>query len=160
MNQRRLSVNGSAKVSVLERACRASDAVSSILDQINQGLTKAEKRLRALHPVKDAWTCYRSEPTDPSRPDSCPCIYYQIGLSKHNGEWRLCCGTTHDDYPDEEVAGVEPVNEQSRWVRVEVAEKLPKWFPDLQEQIASTSEDFVPRAKDALAKMMAGLGQI
>jgi hypothetical protein len=138
---------------------KASDAARPILDQINKGLLAAEKRLRACQPVTEAWYSYRSEPADPSRPDEY-CINYCIGIAKHNGEWRLCCGTTHDGFPEMDVAGVETASEQSRWVRVELAEHLPKWFPDLQERIVQDAEEFVPRAKNALANMLAGLGQI
>jgi|GEM_PF-4460213 len=160
MNAGRFSVNGQGNTSVADRLHKAKQALSPVLDQINQGFAEAEKRLRALHPVKEVWFSYRSEPTDPYRPDACYCINYCIGVSKHKGEWRLCCGTTHDDWPDLDVAGVEPVTEMSRWVRVEVAASLPKWFPELQERIAKETEDFLPKAKNALGKMMAGLGQI
>jgi len=81
-------------------------------------------------------------------------------MAKQKGEWRLCCGTTHDGFPEMDVVGVEPASEQSRSVRVELADCLPKWFPDLQERIAKEAEEFVPRAKIALAKMLAGLGEI
>jgi hypothetical protein len=81
-------------------------------------------------------------------------------MAKHNGEWRLCCGTTHDGFPEMDVAGVEPASEQSRSVRVELADCLPKWFPELQERIAKEAEEFVPRARKALANMLAALGEI
>jgi hypothetical protein len=140
---------------------KAKQALSPVLDQINQGFAEAEKRLRALQPLKDAWFSYRSEPTDPTQPpDECYYINYCIGVAKHNGEWRLCCGTTHDACPELDVAGVEPVTETSRWVRVEVASSLPQWFPELEERVAKTAEDFLPKAKNALARMTAGLGQI
>jgi hypothetical protein len=160
MNPRRFSVNGQGNLSAANRQHKAIQALSPVLDQINQGFAEAEKRLRALHPIRDVWFSYRSEPTDPCQPDACDHINYCIGVAKYKGEWRLCCGTTHDGYPQLDVAGVEPVTETSRWVRVEVAASLPEWFPEIQERIAKAAEDFVPKAKNALEKMIAGLGQI
>ena len=160
MNERRFSVNGHPNSSVADRARKANDGARPILDQINKGFAEAEKRLRALQPVTDAWVAYRSEPEDPMRPDACYHIHYCVGIAKYKGEWRLCCGAMHDGCPDEEVAGVEPVSEKSRFDRVEVAEELPKWFPKLQERIAKAAEDFLPKATNALTRMTAGLGQI
>jgi hypothetical protein len=160
MNGRRFSINGQGNTSVADRLHKVKQALSPVLDQINQGFAEAEKRLRALQPVEAVWFTYRSEPTDPTQPNQCYNINYCIGIAKQEDEWRLCCGTTHDGFPDFDVAGVEPVTATSRWVRVEVAASLPEWLPELQERIAKDAEDFLPKAKNALEKMMAGLGQI
>jgi hypothetical protein len=159
MNTRRFSVNGQANTSVADRVRKASDAIRPVLDQINKGFAEAEKRLRALHPVRDIWFCYLSIADDPMHPDCPPYVHYCIGIAKHQGEWRLCWGTDHD-CNDGGVLGVQPVADTSRRVRVEVAKELSRWFPELQERIAKAEEDFLPEAKEALANMMAGLGQI
>jgi hypothetical protein len=160
MNGRRFSVNGQGNTSVADRLKKAKQALSPVLDQINQGFVEAEKRLRSLQPVRDVWFAYRSEPTDPSQPDACWHLHYCVGIAKYQGAWRLCSGTEHDGFPEMDVAGVEPVTDASRWVRVEVADALPEWFPALQEKMAKSAEDFLPKAKNALGKMIAGLGQI
>jgi hypothetical protein len=159
VNPRRFSANGQANTSA-GRLHKAKQALSPVLDQINQGLVEAEKRLRALQPVRDAWVPYSSEPDDPTQPDNCYHINYCIGIAKHSGEWRLCCGTTHDGYPEMDVRGVEPISETSRSVRVKVAAELASWLPKLREQVVEATESFLSEAKDALDKMLSGLGQI
>jgi hypothetical protein len=153
-------MNGQGNTSVLDRLRKAGDAARPLLDQINKGLAEAEKRLRACQPVTSVWTSYRDEPEDPTCPDACHYIHYCIGLAKHEDEWRLCCGSTHDGYPELDVAGIEPVTQKSRSERIEVADCLAKWLPELQERMAKEAEDLVSRAKNALVKMTAGLGQI
>jgi hypothetical protein len=146
--------------SLADRLDTAKRALGPVLDQINQGFAEAEKRLRALQPVEGVWFRYRSEPADPNAPVGVDyCINYLIGIAKHDGEWRLCWGTTHDGFPEMDVAGIQPVSELSRWERVDLAALLPEWFPDLQERIVKETEGFLPKAKNALAKMMAELGQ-
>lgn len=160
MNPRRFSVNGQGNTSTSDRLTKANQTLAPLLDQINQAFAEAEKRLRASHPVKDEWFTYRSVPEDPFNPNACYHIYHCIGVAKHKGEWRLCCGTDYECRRELDIEAEGPVTEMSRWVRVEVAASLPEWFPALQERIANATENFVAKAKDALEKMMAGLGQI
>lgn len=158
MTHRRFPANGRENTSS-QRLQKANQQLYPLLDQINEGFSQAEKRLKVLNPVKDEWVTYRSELDDPMNPDQCYCLNYCIGIAKVKGEWRLCCGTTHDGCPELEVQSVEPVSDMSRWVRVEVAAQLPQWFPELQERVTRTTEEFVENAQKALEKMLAGLNR-
>jgi hypothetical protein len=130
------------------------------LTQINEKFAEAERRLRRLQPVTNVWLIYRSEPADPYQPDSGEEINHCIGVVKHDGIWRLCHGVYRDDSPLNEPAEWEPISETSRWVRVEVASDFPKMYRNLEEEIVKNTEHFVPKAQQALAKMMVALGEI
>jgi hypothetical protein len=60
----------------------------------------------------------------------------------------------------EEPAEWEPISETSRWIRVEVASDFPKAYRNLEEKIVKNTENFIPKAQQALAKMMVALGEI
>src|SRR5437868_15485045 len=107
LNERRFSVNGKPHgeekdISLPDRQRKANEAVAGIMDEINELLAEAEKKLKALQPAGDTSFAYQCDSWDNYEWESRHCIgFMKYENQRHASAWRIC----HRSYEENEVIG-------------------------------------------------------
>jgi hypothetical protein len=147
MSTHRHSVNGSfsskGKSSLIERHVEADQALSIRYDALNQALNEAEQRLKALKPLHPVWVAYEHQQFEGE-----PGFWELLGISKHQGKWRLCHGCDNDlnDYGPLQV---QPIVECNVDVRVRAARVVRQ----LHEEIVKSKEAYIPFVDEAINEL-------
>src|SRR4051794_25361340 len=136
MNERRFSVNGKSHggkndISLPDRQQQASQAVADIMDQINELLAEAEKKLKALQPTHNAAILI-----DADLPDNCEWQFKRyLGFIKCDSMWRICYSAYEESvlYPEQcrGDTGWKPLADCPRTIRAQVVSRFPELLPSL-----------------------------
>jgi hypothetical protein len=115
-------------------------------DVLNQLFVEAEQQLKALKPPHPVWVDYSHEFRDGQ-----PTWWELLGLSKHQGKWRLCHAYDHEINDDGILTELKPVVECPLDVRVRAAKVVQL----LKEQIVKSKEDYIRQVDDAIRLLTA-----
>jgi hypothetical protein len=144
------SLNGVAKKrtpTLTQREEAAQEALTVRYDALNQKFTEVELQLRELKPIYSVWVDY-AHWSAPNGPD----FWELLGLTKHQGKWRLC--HAEDDEMNANVEGEAPLNikplvECPIEIRVRAAAEVRK----LHEAIVKSKESFIPLVDQAIQEL-------
>lgn len=148
MSSDRLSLNGSLpgkrKPTLEERNHQADQTLSTRYDALNQAFVEAEQRLKSLKPLHPAWVDYNRDSCD-GQPDR----WEVLGLTKHQGKWRLCHAIDNELNDDGSMYDLKPIVECPVDVRVRAA----KVVQQLHEKIVKSKEEYIPQVDEAIREL-------
>ena len=132
------------KPTLPERNQQVDLALATRYDALNQLFTEAEQIVKALRPLHSVWVDYGHDHCN-GQPD----CWDLLGITKHQGKWRLCHAIDNDlnEYGPLEV---KPIVECVVEVRVQAA----KIVRQLREKIVKSKEQYVPKVDEAIKELM------
>jgi hypothetical protein len=137
----RISLNGSApnkrKPTLAERDREAEQRLSTRYDALNQLFIEAEQRLKSLKPLHPVWVQYGHDPFG---------AWEILGITKHQGKWRLCHAYDHEMNDDGPFREVKPIVECAIDIRICAA----RFVRRLNEEIVKSKEEYVPKVDEAI----------
>lgn len=124
----------------VEQKEQLRNALFSRYDQLNDRITKAEKRLAAFHVPHTVSLQYDTAGDETDH------VYLYIAIHKIKGEWRLCHAIVEHEYLE---PNYKPLVDCSAWERVRASKHLHK----LEGEIVNACERFVPKVDEAVAEL-------
>src|SRR4051812_33959861 len=91
------------------RQRQAAEALNVRYKELNALWERAEASLKELPIPVDVQLIYKSVDADPQRSGEAQ-INSHLGFARSKGGWRICMGSSHDNYP-EDVIYWTPINE-------------------------------------------------
>ncbi|HEX4607192.1 MAG TPA: hypothetical protein VH092_03220 [Urbifossiella sp.] len=133
-------------IPLTERNDKATSALETLYDSLNEQLVAAEARLRALKPLRSASVSYEEwSDRDQIR------YWQELALIKIDGKWRLVhaeCNEVDSRDPDN-GPDFRPITERTGEVRLRAAKEVRPLF----EKIVKQKEEMVTEVESAIREL-------